>query len=91
MRRDAFLVADVVLRARRDPAMHARQHRRRGDAEHAAEVARRRFRRARSSDSATASGSCAPPRNARSSTISSGARPVHFDDTHVQAVMRSAL
>ncbi len=39
------------------------------------------------SDFSSAFGSRAPPKNARSSTFPSGARPGHFDDSHVPAMM----
>ena len=72
---------------RRAPARDTRQHRSLVDAKNRLQV-----RRARSTSSSsvksTAPGSCEPPTNARSSAMPAGARPLHFDDTHVHAVMR---
>jgi hypothetical protein len=87
-RRHARPVARRVLGAGRAPPVHAREPRRRADPEHAEHLARATSTSA-SSSSVTASGSCAPPTNARSSTKPAGARPAHFDDTQVQAVIRS--
>ena len=62
-------MSDVVLRAGARPAMTRARSRRAGHAEHARHVARGDLDEVRRRRAATASGSGAPPRNARSRTI----------------------
>ena len=57
----------------------------------AGDVAASRCRRARHPGDRHAPGSRAPPRKARSRTMSGRARSCHLDETHVHAVMRKRL